>query len=48
MICKDYFGYKNMPIIGSGGFGKVYKYNLVSGDQLAVKDEVKVHGCVCM
>ena len=31
-----------MPVIGSGGFGKVYKYTLASGCKLAVKDEVKV------
>ena len=31
-----------MPVIGFGGFGKVYKYTLASGRKLAVKDEVKV------
>ena len=34
-----------MPLIGSGGFGKVYKYTLASGYELALKDEVKVYMC---
>ena len=42
-ISKDYFGYKNMPVIGTGGFGKVYKYTLASRNTLAIKDEIKVH-----
>lgn len=41
-VCKDYFDYKNMPVIGKGGFGKVYKYTLSSGFQLALKEEIKV------
>ena len=31
-----------MPVIGTGGFGKVYKYTLASGKALALKDEKKV------
>ncbi|XP_065896995.1 uncharacterized protein [Dysidea avara] len=40
-ICKDYTEYKNMKKIGSGGFGKVYKYSPGSGQQLAIKEEIK-------
>ena len=32
-----------MPVIGTGGFGKVYKYTLASRNTLAIKDEIKVH-----
>ena len=32
-----------MPVIGIGGFGKVYKYTLASGNTLALKDEIKVY-----
>ena len=31
-----------MPVIGTGGFGKVYKYTLASRNTLAIKDEIKV------
>ena len=40
-ICKDYIGYQNMPVIGRGGFGKVYKYTS-SRNILALKNEIKV------
>ena len=41
-VCKDYFDYKIMLVIGKGGFGQVYKYILSSGRQLALKEEIKV------
>ena len=31
-----------MPMIGTGGFGKVYKYTLLSGKEVALKNEIKV------
>ena len=37
-----------MPMIGLGGFGKVYKYTLASGHNLALKDEEKVRSYVQM
>lgn len=38
-VIKAYHGYRNVNLIGSGGFGRVYKYT----DQVAVKEEFKVH-----
>ncbi|XP_065896980.1 uncharacterized protein [Dysidea avara] len=40
-ICKTYSGYKNMPVLGTGGFGQVYKYTSGSGPRLAIKEETK-------
>ena len=37
-VVETYAGYKNVKLIDSGGFGKVYKYT----NQKAVKEEFKV------
>lgn len=37
-VVKTYADYKNVKLIDSGGFGKVYKYS----DYRAVKEEFKV------
>ena len=37
-VVQTYFGYRNVTMIGSGGFGNVYKFS----DQTAVKEEFKV------
>ena len=36
-----------MPVLGTGGFGQVYKYTSGSGPRLAIKEETKVsiQGC---
>ena len=37
-----------MSVIGTGGFGKVYKYTSGSGPQLAIKEETKVSILQCV
>ena len=36
-VVKTYSGYRNVKFIGSGGFGRVYKYT-----KTVVKEEFKV------
>lgn len=40
-ICEDYADYQQKPVIGYGGFGKVYRLN----KDRAVKEEYKVVRC---
>ena len=41
-ICTDFAKLKSMAEIGKGAFGKVYLYISTSGDQFAIKKEIKV------
>ena len=40
-ICMNYTNYQQKPVIGYGGFGKVYQLN----KDYAVKEEYKVTRC---
>ena len=38
-VIDTYYGYRDVNMIGQGGFGNVYQYR----DKMAVKEEFKVH-----
>ena len=38
-VCKDYSDYEKHKLIGSGGFGEVYRY----AEKFAIKQEYKVY-----
>ena len=46
-ICTDFADLENMEQIGKGGFGIAYLYTSASGEQFAVKKELKVYSSLC-